>query len=214
MPSRQLSVAVAVVVVAAFLFVAIAPAFATPAVPAALPLHASLVGSTPADGDSVETATEVVLSFNEEVNADFVQVVVDGPDGAEADGDPVVDGRDVTQALSAGLPAGAHTVTYRVVSTDGHPVAGSIEFTTTAAPATSPSTSPSQSASPTAAPSASPASTPTPSAVASPDVEPTSESGPSNTVWIALGIVAVALVATFIGLAVRGDRRSSDDPTA
>ena len=41
----------------------------------------------------------------------------------------------MTQALAADLPAGEHIVTYRVVSTDGHPVSGTVTFTSTAAPA-------------------------------------------------------------------------------
>ncbi len=178
-----------------------------------LPAHAQFVGSTPEDGSTVETAAEVVLRFNEDVNPDFVKVAVTGPDGDEADGDPVVDGPEVTQSLAADLPAGSHAVTYRVVSSDGHPVSGTVEFTTTVAPSPSP-TPTSSTESPPSTPSPSTGSTPSPSVEASPDVEETSQSGPSDTVWIALGIVAVALVATFIGLAARGDRRSSPDPPA
>ena len=39
-------------------------AFARPRASAALPLHARLLSSTPADGSTVEAATEVVLAFN------------------------------------------------------------------------------------------------------------------------------------------------------
>ena len=64
--------------------------------------------STPSD--------QVVLTFNEAVNPDFVAVRVAGPDGDEADGTPAVEGPTVTQPLTAPLAAGEHTVTYRVVS--------------------------------------------------------------------------------------------------
>ena len=91
--------------------------------------------SAPKDGATVETAQEVVLTFNEDVNPDFVAVKVTGPAGSETAGKPAVDGTAVTQALAADLPAGKHAVTYRVVSTDGHPVSGTVTFTSTAAPA-------------------------------------------------------------------------------
>ena len=74
----------------------------------------------------------------------------------------------MTQALAADLPAGEHTVTYRVVSTDGHPVSGTVTFTTTAAPA---------SASPSATATATPTPSPTVAAVASP--EPTVTADPA-----------------------------------
>lgn len=194
MPSRRLSVVVTIVLVFALAVVAIAPAFAAPAA-RALPMHAQLLGSTPADGSTVETAAEVVLEFNEEVNPDFVAVRVAGPDGAEVDGAPVVDGRRVTQALRTDLAAGPHTVTYRVVSADGHPISGSVTFTTTAAPAaTAP---PSDTASATAsAPvdstaSAGPAATPTPAATAPASTE--ADDGSTPWLVVALGVVLAVL---------------------
>jgi methionine-rich copper-binding protein CopC len=122
---------------------------------AALVTHAQLLATTPADGDTVETVAEVTLTFSEDVNEQFVQVRVDGPGGDEADGDPAVDGQDVTQALSPDLAAGEHRVTYRVVSVDGHPVSGTFSFTTTEGPGpASPTDSPT-----TAAPSDTPSAT-------------------------------------------------------
>ena len=136
MPSRRLATVVTVVLVIAFAVVAVAPAFAAApgAAPGVLPFHASLLGSTPKDGSTVDTAGEVVLEFNEDVDETFVEVTVEGPDGSEVQGEPEVDGRAVTQALSSDLPAGEHRVTYRVVSTDGHPVSGTLTFTSTVAP--------------------------------------------------------------------------------
>ena len=145
--SRRAITVITLVVVVAFVVVAVAPAFA--AAPASLALHARLVGSTPKDGSSVETAEQVVLAFNENVDATFVKVSVQGPDGSETAGPPTVAGPEVTQVLSPDLPSGTHTVTYRVVSTDGHPVAGTVTFTTTQAPASA-SPSATASATPTA----------------------------------------------------------------
>ena len=191
MLSRRFATIVTLVIVVAFVVVAVAPAFA--AAPASLALHARLASSAPKDGATVETVEEVVLTFNEDVNPDFVAVKVSGPEGSETAGKPVVDDTAVTQALAADLPAGKHTVTYRVVSTDGHPVSGTVTFTTTAAPA---------SASPSATATATPTPSPTASAVASPDptvtADPASDSsGGGATPWL---VVAVITVLAVLGL--------------
>ena len=158
MQSRRFAVVVTLVIIIAFVVVAVAPAFA--ATPAGLALHAQLVGSSPKDGSTVATAEQVVLSFNEDVDATFVKVSVQGPDGSETAGKPTVAEREVTQALAPDLPAGEHVVTYRVVSTDGHPVSGSVTFTSTEGPASA-TPSPSSTAA-TPSPSASPVASPTP----------------------------------------------------
>ena len=104
MLSRRFATVVTLVVVVAFVVVAVAPAFA--ATPASLALHARLVGSNPRDGSSVDTAQEVTLAFDEDVDPTFVKVEVQGPDGSETAGSPRVSGREVTQALATDLPAG------------------------------------------------------------------------------------------------------------
>ena len=171
MMSRRFATVVVLVVVLAFVVVAVAPAFA--ATPSGLVQHSRLLKATPANGSTVETADEVVLAFNEEVDEQFVKVTVQGPDGDEVEGDPEVDGREVSQGLASDLPAGRHTVTYRVVSADGHPISGKVTFTTTAAPSPSPSPTPTESAtgSPSATASATPSATPPPS---TPSRSPTS----------------------------------------
>jgi len=189
--SRRLVTVVVLVVVLAFVVVAVAPAFA--ATPSGLVTHSRLLGATPADGSRVDTAEEVVLAFNEEVDEQFVKVTVEGPDGAEVDGDPQVDGREVTQPLAADLPAGKHTVTYRVVSADGHPISGKVSFTTTTAPSPSPSPSPTASGgasvtpSPSATPTAAPTTTPTVDAAPASD-----DGGTAPWIWVLLGVVVLA----------------------
>ena len=42
--------------------------------------------------------------------------------------DPTVDGRTVTLPIPAGLPEGPYVLTWRVVSSDGHPVSGALSF--------------------------------------------------------------------------------------
>lgn len=124
--------------------------------------HAELVKITP-DVDAQLTAApkDVVLEFSEAVSASFATVVVTTSAGVSVtSGKPTVVGAKVTQALVPGMAAGAYRVAYRVVSNDGHPVAGESRFTLTLAPTTSPSASP---------PSASPPATPS---VATTDVAP------------------------------------------
>ena len=207
--SRRFASVVVLVIVVAFVVVAVAPAFA--ATPVSLALHSQLTSSAPRDGATVTTAREVTLTFNEDVNPDFVKVVVGGPNGDETDGDPTTDGRTVTQPLVGDLPAGEHTVTYRVVSTDGHPVAGTVTFTTTADPA---SASPSVTASATA--SVTPAPSPTVSAAASPEptvtAAPVSDGSGGATPWLAVAVVGLLAV---LGLAawrtIGGPRAEAED---
>jgi methionine-rich copper-binding protein CopC len=203
MLSRRFAAIVTLVIVVAFVVVAVAPAFA--ATPGSLVLHARLTSTAPKDGATVKTATKVVLTFNEDVNPNFVAVEVGGPAGDETDGDPTTDGRTVTQPLAPDLPAGEHVATYRVVSTDGHPVSGKVTFTTTAGPASA-SPSVTASASPTPSATASVVASPTPT-VASPQPTVTSApasegTGPGISAWLLIAVVAV-LAALGLGVAWR-----------
>jgi len=209
MQSRRFATVVTIVIVVAFFLVAIAPAFASPA-PGTLPLHARLLSSAPADGATLDTVDQVVLTFNEDANPDFVAVRVAGPAGGEAEGAPTVDGPTVTQPLSAPLEAGEHTVTYRVVSNDGHPISGTLTFTTTAS-AVAPSPTPST-AEPTPSEASSTASaTPTPSESLTPAPEPAvEEEGTSPWVGVVIALGVAALAAIGGGAWTRRRARHSD----
>ena len=78
MLSRRFAAVVTIVIVVAFVVAFVAPAFASGSA-AVLPMHARLVSSTPADGATVKTAEQVELTFNEDVNPNFVVVEVGGP---------------------------------------------------------------------------------------------------------------------------------------
>lgn len=97
--------------------------------------HDQLTGSEPADGETVEQAPEeLVLTFSGEIAQVGAQVRVTGPDGETvSDGDPQVEGTELTQALQAERPAGAYEVTWRVTSQDGHPISGTFGFEATEA---------------------------------------------------------------------------------
>lgn len=91
--------------------------------------HATLVSSTPAEGEVLPAAPgEVVFTFDEPV-----QLVPEGLLAFDARGDKVAvdasaSGTEVTGDLPDDLDDGTYVVTWRVVSEDGHPIAGSLTF--------------------------------------------------------------------------------------
>lgn len=100
------------------------------AVPASA--HATLVGSDPQDGASLQSEPKSVsITFNEDV-ATPAQLQVTAPDGTRlAEGEPTIDGTTVTQAVRSSGQAGSYTLAYRVVSADGHPVSGELTYDVT-----------------------------------------------------------------------------------
>lgn len=107
-----------------------APVLATPAL-----AHDSLINVTPAPDSQVDSApSEVVLTFSAEVLPTGTAARVADGDGNPVDaGDPELDGATVTIPLPDGLPDSAYSVTWRVVSSDGHPISGITNFTVGAA---------------------------------------------------------------------------------
>ncbi|SDK12350.1 MULTISPECIES: copper resistance CopC/CopD family protein [Bradyrhizobium] len=89
--------------------------------------HASLVSAEPADGSVLsEAPTTVQLRFNENV-APAVASLIDAAGKAHDVTMRAVD-QSVVIALPEKLPRGTQVLSYRVVSQDGHPVAGSLVF--------------------------------------------------------------------------------------
>src|SRR3954470_15781008 len=87
--------------------------------------RAVLVASEPADGARLDAApSELVLHFDEPVTPLALRVV--GPAVGEVTLPP--QGAVLRVTLSAGLGEGIHVVSWRVVSADGHPVAGAFTF--------------------------------------------------------------------------------------
>lgn len=93
--------------------------------------HAYLVASDPAEGAVVASAPEqVTISFSEPVRLVADRVLVVGPDGERVDqGEPRPEGTEVVIPLDGEIEAqGTYLVSFRVISADSHPVAGSIAF--------------------------------------------------------------------------------------
>ena len=147
--------------------------------------HDVLVASSPANRSTVaRTPAEVVLTFDQPAIALGTQVVVTGPAGPVSDGAPRLVDNTVTQPLTAGAPAGAYTVEWRVTSVDGHPVTGTLSFAAAAAGEARPEAS----------------STPAPAAPA------TTSSGAPSWVWL---LLAVTVLATGAGAFWSRRRRRS-----
>jgi copper transport protein len=95
--------------------------------------HAKLLSSEPEDGETLShSPREFVLTFDEGIETDFVQLQVEDAAGQKADlGEPYhPQDRDelVAVRLRPGLE-GTYVARYRVISEDGHPVEKSTAFT-------------------------------------------------------------------------------------
>lgn len=102
--------------------------------------HDELISTNPADKAQIATLpNQVVLTFAEPPAKTGSQVLVAGPTGSVASGQPVLSGDDVTQAIAPGSPAGTYTVTWRITADDGHAVFGKFSFTAAAGNAPAPS---------------------------------------------------------------------------
>ena len=170
--------------------------------------HSELVSSDPADGATLDAPPETVsFTFNEPLLPDFVRFIATDPSGQTGDV-PVasVDGPTATIDWPQAAPGGEWTVSYRVVSQDGHPVEGGITFTYAAA---SPSPAPpSSSAAPTsqAPTTAAPTSAAPTSAQPSPEISPAADTstGGSSTLLIAgLAVGAIVIIGVAVALVAR-----------
>ncbi len=101
--------------------------------------HAELVSSDPASGERLEAAPDTItMTFTESVNlVDDGIHLVDSVGATLKTPAPSVTGHTVTWPMPAQLPDGSYAVSWRVVSSDGHPVAGAFSFGIGAAAATS-----------------------------------------------------------------------------
>ncbi|MFN7151360.1 MAG: copper resistance protein CopC [Microthrixaceae bacterium] len=92
--------------------------------------HAVLLASSPAADAELDLApTEIVLEFTESVSASGDAVVVLDPSGQAVDPEQL---RATNTSVVATLPElsadGSYTVTWKVISADGHPVRGAFLF--------------------------------------------------------------------------------------
>ncbi|MEF2966341.1 copper resistance protein CopC [Paenibacillus sp. M1] len=120
--------------------------------------HAYIVASSPAADEVLDKApSSLFIQFNEAVEPAFFSLSVLGPAGERADlGDAAIDPGHpdkLVAGLKPDLPEGAYTVKWKVVSSDGHPVTGTLLFQIGASGG-SPDVQPGSSVEPAAAPGA------------------------------------------------------------
>lgn len=99
--------------------------------PAPARAHDTLISSDPADGAAVETSPEqITLTYS----ADLLEVspvvrIVDADGETVLEETPTVDGPTAVLDLADPLPAGEYEIQWRVVSSDGHPIEGTLALT-------------------------------------------------------------------------------------
>nr|WP_232528492.1 copper resistance CopC family protein [Microbacterium sp. MAH-37] len=181
--------------------------------------HDELVSADPAADTTVETLpAQLVLTFSGDVldaeGATMIQVT-DPAGSPVTDGAPTVDGTTVTQPLAAGGPAGVYHVAWKVVSADGHPIAGEYAFTTATGSAV---TTPTPTTAPTpeqTTPEASPA--PTVTVTATPAPAPSTASPIWLWVLLIVAVLVVAGITVWLGMRRRpadGEPAASSDDAA
>ena len=94
--------------------------------------HAELISSTPAASSHLSILpTKIVLLFGEDLSdlAGANAVIVTDPSGVEiSKGQSKVSGSSLTRELNSSTAVGTYHVDFRVLSEDGHPVAGQFDF--------------------------------------------------------------------------------------
>ena len=186
------------------LFVGVVPASA----------HSRLISISPKDGASVPASPPaIVLTFNEDVNPQFVSVrVTDGEGTVVAGDDAAAQGAVVTAPVAEPMSAGTYKVTYRVVSADSHPISGSTTFTVAGDAQASPtadSPSPSATAAEPSASASTPEASPSPSTTdVAGDADTAASDGPPTFVWFVLGAGVLAALGA-AAIAMRRSRNSA-----
>lgn len=96
--------------------------------------HDVLTGTNPQSGETVADVPDALeLTFSNNPLALGSEVAVKDSDGQNwAVGDVKIVDNTVSQPISPDAPAGDYTVSWRVVSSDSHPIEGTFEFTATA----------------------------------------------------------------------------------
>ena len=185
--------------VLSLIVVAAAVSAAFGAAPAAS-AHDSLVSATPTADDTVSTASDVVLTFSANLlGADGGnEVIVVGPDARHYETDcTALAGPTLATPVELG-PAGEYQVTWRAVSSDGHPVSGTYAFAY--APAAGAAAATGSEASPCASVAASQETAGTPDATA-PSATPS-----GLVIGLSVGGVAVIVVGVVVALLLRPRR--------
>lgn len=166
--------------------------------------HDSLVSATPAADATVSTASDVALTFSANLlGADGGnEVIVVGPDARHYETDcTALAGPTLTTPVQLGT-AGEYQVTWRAVSSDGHPVSGTYAFSY--APAAGEPVGQGTESSPCA-------SVASQQAEAAPDATAPAAAPSGLVIGLSVGGVAVIVVGVVIALLLRPRRKGDAD---
>lgn len=99
--------------------------------------HDTLIATDPEDGATLETSPEqITLTYSANILDVSPVVRISDEDGELlTEITPRVDGPDAIADITEPLPAGTHTIQWRVVSSDGHPIEGALTITVEQDPA-------------------------------------------------------------------------------
>lgn len=165
--------------------------------------HSELISSDPDDGASLGSMpSSVTLTFNEDVDPNFAQAFVADEQDVARPVTAEVSGPRVTVPVPPEVRQGAVEVRYRVVSADGHPVAGEIRFTVADAAPTGDTSSTTDAAATSQAPA--PAATPS-----APAQTPAGQDESASTLWmyVLTGFAALLVVGVGVAIVLMGRRR-------
>lgn len=178
--------------------------------------HAELISTNPVDGATLTSVpASVTLTFTDKIDPQFVRAAVTTP-AATGPVQAVTDKHVVTVPITSAGP-GAYKVVYRVVSADGHPISGQLQFTVAGTPTAAPptGTSPTGTSPTGAAASFGPAGgasstdgTAVAATTAAPAAASAAGSGSGGTTWLLWAAMTLAVLAGVgaVLAAVRGRR--------
>ncbi|MDN3478098.1 copper resistance protein CopC [Curtobacterium sp. APC 4022] len=178
--------------------------------------HSGLTGSTPAEGAVVTSdLRQVDLTFTEAplagLDAGLRIEVRDQAGQDESTGDVTVAG--TTMSKSVDLSAGPHTVLWRYVSPDGHPIDGQVAFTVQAmeTPVADPTASPTATPSREARGSSDTSVTATPTPLADVPDGTAAAASPSALPWVVGGLALVVVLGVVAVVASRRRAAPTED---
>lgn len=92
--------------------------------------HDQLIGSNPKNGAKLDKQPEwLELEFSGDIQEVGTEIQVNHNGKDVSAGEITVEGRKVSSALPDDLAPGDYEVVWRVVSSDGHPISGTVKFT-------------------------------------------------------------------------------------
>lgn len=168
---------------------------------AAASAHDSVTGTSPKDGQTLEAVPEAVeITFTNPPAALGSQILIEDADGTGwAVGEVEIIDNVATQRISPDAPAGEYTVTWRVVSSDAHPIEGVFEFTAAAGSSGGAGSSSTDAAGPETTPAT------------AEETEPVQAASSFPVSFIIVMSVLLVAVLAFLAVLARRRLRESDD---